>query len=111
MGALAVVAVTGGVGGSGAFSINFTALCVDGIDGTEQAVDLGLVVGAEVAAGAVMNAQDDVAVAGIVGAVVFGVVEQKSSDCFVDARLPTHLVALREIGSDLPWVHQLCVDS
>ena len=53
-----------------------TAAGVDRIDRAEQALDLRLVIGAQVVAGAVRNAQGDEAVAGLVAAVVLGVVAQ-----------------------------------
>jgi hypothetical protein len=55
-------------------------LAVDRIDGPKQAVDLGLVIGAEVAAGAVLGAQDDEAIACVIAAVMFGMVFQSEGE-------------------------------
>jgi hypothetical protein len=65
---------------------------------------LRLVVGAEVAAGAVLGAQDDEAVALVVGAVVLGVVEQAEDGAGgggAQVALGLHLLALGVQGSHL----------
>ena len=80
------------------------ALAVDGVDRPEQAPDLRLVVGAQVVAGAVRNAQGDEAVAARVEAVVLGVVEQGESAAgggAAQAALGLHLLAQRVQGLHL----------